>query len=82
MRRIIGQWGDKPLSQLKVEEAGKFLFALDRSGRYKRSFICAMKKMYREAYWYDCDIPVPSFPTFAKNKKGGHLYFGRVSQTV
>jgi hypothetical protein len=39
MRRIIGQWGNKPLSQLKVEEVGKFLFALNRSGSYKQNFI-------------------------------------------
>jgi hypothetical protein len=60
IRRITGQWGNKPLSQLKVEEVGKFLFALDRSGSYKRSFICVMKELYREAYWYGCDIPVRS----------------------
>jgi integrase len=74
MRRIIGQWGDKTLSQLKVEEVGKFLFALNRSGSYKRSFICAMKEMYREAYWYGCDIPIPSFPTFAKKTKKADIF--------
>jgi hypothetical protein len=61
MRRIIEQWGNKPLSQLKVEEAGKFLFALNRSGTYKQNFIFKVKEMYREAYWYGCDIPIPAF---------------------
>jgi integrase len=74
MRRIIGQWGNKTLSQLKVEDVGKFLFALDRSGSYKQSFISAIKEMYREAYWYGCDIPVPSFPSFAKKSKKADIF--------
>jgi integrase len=74
MRRIIEQWGNKPLSQLKVEEVGKFLFALNRSGSYKQNFISKVKEMYREAYWYGCDIPVPSFPIFAKKTKKGDIF--------
>jgi integrase len=74
MRRIIGQWGNKTLSRLKVEDVGKFLFALDRSGSYKQSFISAIKEMYREAYWYGCDIPVPSFPSFAKKSKKADIF--------
>jgi integrase len=74
IRRITGQWGNIPLSQLKVEEVGKFLFALNRSGSYKRSFICVMKELYREAYWYGCDIPVPSFPIFARRTKKSDIF--------
>jgi integrase len=74
MRRIIEQWGNKPLSQLKVEEVGKFLFALNRSGSYKQNFISKVKEMYREAYWYGCDIPIPSFPVFAKKTKKGDIF--------
>jgi integrase len=74
MRRIIGQWGNKPLSQLKVEEVGKFLFALNRSGSYKQNFISKIKEMYREAYWHGCNIPIPSFPAFAKKTKKGDIF--------
>jgi integrase len=74
MRRIIEQWGNKPLARLKVEEVGKFLFALNRSGSYKQNFISKVKEMYREAYWHGCDIPIPSFPIFAKKTKKGDIF--------
>jgi integrase len=74
MRKVIEQWGNKPLSRLTVEEVGKYLFALDRSGSYKRTFICKMRELYREAYWYGCDIPVPSFPLFAQNVKKADIF--------
>jgi integrase len=66
--------GPGPLSQLKVEEVGKFLFALNRSGSYKQNFISKIKEMYREAYWYGCNIPIPSFPVFAKKTKKGDIF--------
>jgi integrase len=69
MRRVIEQWGNKPLFRLTVEEVGKYLFALDRSGSYKRTFLCKMRELYREAYWHGCNIPIPSFPLFAQNVK-------------
>jgi calcineurin-like phosphoesterase family protein/integrase len=74
MKKVIGQWGDKPLSSLKVEEVGQYLFALERSGSYKHNFICKVKEMYREAYWYGCDIPAPSFPSFAVKSKKGDIF--------
>jgi hypothetical protein len=74
MRKVIEQWGNKPLSRLTVEEVGKYLFALDRSGSYKRTFICKMRELYREAYWYGCDIPVPSFPLFTQNVKKADIF--------
>jgi integrase len=74
MRKVIEQWGEKPLSRLKVEEVGNYLFNLDRSGSYKQGFISKVKEMYREAYWYGCDIPVPSFPAFIKKSKKGDIF--------
>jgi integrase len=74
MKRIIGQWGDKPLSRLKVEDVGKYLFALERSGSFKQNFVCKIKEMYREAYWYGCNIPVPSFPLFSKKSKKADIF--------
>jgi integrase len=74
MHRVIGQWGEKPVSRLKVEEVGNYLFNLDRSGSYKQGFISKVKEMYREAYWYGCDIPVPSFPAFIKKSKKGDIF--------
>jgi integrase len=74
IKKIIQQWGDKPLSRLTVEEVGKYLFNLDRSGSYKQNFVSKLKEMYREAYWYGCDIPAPSFPSFAKKSKKGDIF--------
>jgi hypothetical protein len=74
MRKIIEQWGNKPLSLLKVEEVGNYLFSLNRSGSYKQSFTSKVKELYREAYWYGCDIPVPSFPSFSKKSKKGDIF--------
>jgi hypothetical protein len=47
---------------------------LARSGSYKRTFICKMRELYREAYWYGCDIPVSSFPLFAQNVKKADIF--------
>jgi integrase len=33
-----------------------------------------VKEIYREAYWYGCDIPVPSFPSFSKKSKKGDIF--------
>jgi integrase len=74
IKKVIDQWGEKPLSSLTVEEVGKYLFALGRSGSYKQNFVSKVKKMYREAYWYGCDIPSPSFPIFAKKSKKGDIF--------
>jgi integrase len=74
MKRVIEQWGTKPLSSLKVEEVGQYLFGLERSGSYKHNFISKVKELYREAYWYGCDIPVPSFPIFAEKSKKGDIF--------
>jgi integrase len=74
MRKIIEQWGDKPLSQVKVEDVGKYLFSLPRSGSYKRNFIFKIKEIYREAFWYGCDIPIPSFPSFVKKPKKADIF--------
>jgi integrase len=71
MRKIMDLWGDRPLAQLKVEDVGTYLFALDRSGSYKQNFIFKLKELYREAYWYGCDIPTPSFPKLVKKTKMG-----------
>ncbi|MDR0707503.1 MAG: hypothetical protein LBF60_06485 [Treponema sp.] len=38
IRKVTEQWGNEPLSRLTVEEIGKYLFSLDRSGNYKRTF--------------------------------------------
>jgi integrase len=74
MRKIIEQWGDKPLSSLTVEEVGNYLFGLKRSGSYKQNFISKVREMYKEAYWYKCNIPIPSFPVFAKKSKKGDIF--------
>jgi integrase len=74
MKRIVEQWGEKPIALLKVEDIVKYLFDLKRSGSYKRNLICKVKEMYREAYWYGCDIPAPTFPSFARNPKKGDIF--------
>jgi integrase len=74
MKKVIDQWGEKPLSSLTVKEVGKYLFDLKRSGSHKQDFISKVKEMYREAYWHGCDIPTPSFPTFVKNSKKGDIF--------
>jgi integrase len=74
LKRIIEQWGDKALSRLKVEDVGTYLFALKRSGSYKQNFFCKLKEMYREAYGYGCNIPVPSFPLFSKKSKKADIF--------
>ncbi|MDR2602043.1 MAG: site-specific integrase [Spirochaetaceae bacterium] len=74
MKKVIDQWGDKPLSGLTVKEVGKYLFDLKRSGSHKQDFISKVKEMYREAYWHGCDIPTPTFPTFVKNSKKGDIF--------
>jgi integrase len=71
MKKVIDQWGEKPLSSLTVKEVGKYLFDLKRSGSHKQDFISKVKEMYREAYWYGCDIPTP---TFVKNSKKGDIF--------
>jgi hypothetical protein len=30
--------------------------------------------MYREAYWYGCDIPILASPLFAKKSKKGDIF--------
>jgi integrase len=74
MKKVIDQWGEKPLSGLTVKEVGKYLFDLKRSGSHKQDFISKVKEMYREAYWHGCDIPTPTFPTFVKNSKKGDIF--------
>jgi integrase len=74
MKKVIEQWGHKPLSQLKVEDVGNYLFALNRSGSYKRNFIFKLKELYREASWYGCAIPIPSFPSFVKKPKKADIF--------
>jgi integrase len=74
MRKIMELWGDKPLSLLKVEDVGNYLFNLERSGSYKQIFISHVKELYREAFWYGCDIPVPPFPVFARKSKKGDIF--------
>jgi integrase len=74
MRKIISLWGDRTIAQLKVEDVGTYLFNLERSGSYKQNFIFKIKELYREAYWYGCDIPVPSFPAFAKKVKKADIF--------
>jgi hypothetical protein len=74
MKKVIEQWGEKPLSGLTVKEVGKYLFDLKRSGSHKQDFISKVKEMYREAYWHRCNIPTPTFPTFVKNSKKGDIF--------
>jgi integrase len=59
---------------LKVEEILMYVSGLERSGSYKRNFMCKVKELYREACWYGCNIPVPSFPSFKKNTRKADIF--------
>jgi integrase len=67
--RIIGQWGDKPLAALTVEEVGNYLFSLKLSGSWKRHFLAVLREVYAEAVWYKENLPCPHFPKFARNHR-------------
>jgi integrase len=74
MRSIVNQWGERSIALLKVEEILMYVSGLERSGSYKRNFMCKVKELYREACWYGCNIPVPSFPSFKKNTRKADIF--------
>jgi hypothetical protein len=74
IRRILELWGDRTLESLTVEEVGKYLFSVEKSGSWKLLFLANLKEVYTEAPWYGCTLPLPLFPRFSKKSRKADIF--------
>jgi integrase len=71
---ILKEWGERTIESLTVEEVGNYLFAIERSGSWKRAFLNNLREIYREAQWHKCSVPIPLFPAFARKVKKADIF--------
>ncbi|MDR0599595.1 MAG: hypothetical protein LBG84_05875, partial [Treponema sp.] len=65
VKKIIEEWGERPLASIDPTELTTHLFNKQRSGQWKNRYKKIFSEIYDEAKWQKLKIPKPEFDHFA-----------------
>ena len=74
IKKIIEEWGSRPLASIEPTELTTHLFNKARSGQWKNRYKKIFTEIYDEAKWQRLKIPKPEFDHFAVRPRKADVF--------